>query len=142
MFASWFLGSSAGSFSIDSTTAAITTAAVFDYETTTSYGDGTTGVLAVKVVDGNGGSTTVAITVSVTDVNDTPTFGAASYTASVDEEQSSGTAITFGSALSTSDEEGDTVTYSLVGKVVPILPASLNVLDILQLQKYFSIQTY
>ena len=109
-------GSSAGSFAISGSTAAITTSAVFDYESgTTSYGDGTATVLAVKVVDGNGGSATVPITVNVNDINDAPTFGAGSYTASVNEEQSSGTAVTFGAALSSSDEDGDTVTYSLVG---------------------------
>ena len=69
----------------------------------------------MKVVDGNGGSATVPITVNVNDINDGPTFGAGSYTASVTEEQSSGTAVTFGAALSSSDEDGDTVTYSLVG---------------------------
>ena len=112
-----YLGTSAGSLAIDGSTAAITTAAVFDYESgTTSYGDGTAAVLAVKVVDGNGGSATVPITVTVNNINDAPTFGAASYTASVNEEQSSGTAVTFGSALSSSDEDGHTVTYSLVGK--------------------------
>ncbi len=106
------------SFAIDGSTATITTSIVFDFESgTTSYGDGTAAVLAVKVVDGNGGSATVPITVTVNNINDAPTFGAGSYTGSVDEEQASGATVTLGTAVSSSDQDGHTVTYSLVGKL-------------------------
>ena len=78
------------------------------------------------MVDGNGGSATVPITVTVTNINDAPTFGAGSYTASINEQQSSGTAVTFGSALSSSDEDGDSVTYSLVGKNLCVYIIKMN----------------
>ena len=92
---------------------------MFDYESgTTSYGDGTATVLAVKVVDGNGGSATVPITVTVNNINDPPSFGAGSYTGSVDEEKNSGETVTLGTAVTSSDPEGDTRSYSLVGKSI------------------------
>lgn len=110
-----FVGTSAASFAIDASTAAITTTAVFDYESgTTSYG-GTLATLAVKVVDSGGASATVPITITVNDINDAPTFGSGSYTGSVDEEQASGATVALGTALSTNDEDTDTITYSLVG---------------------------
>ena len=56
------------------------------------------------------------LTVTVTNINDAPTFGAASYTGNVNEEQTSGSAVTFSTAIAASDEDGHTLTYSLVGK--------------------------
>ena len=80
------------------------------------------------MIDGNGGSATVPITVSVNNINDAPTFANTSYTASVDEEKASGTAVTFGTALSSSDQDGDTVTYSLVGEAVILIVSCLHML--------------
>ena len=95
----------------------VSTAAVFDYEAgPTSYGDGTAATLGIQAVDGNGGTAQVALTVTVTDINDAPVFGAASYTGSVNEEQASGTAVTFSAAIAASDEDGHSLTYSLIGK--------------------------
>ena len=109
-------GSAASSFSIDSSTAAITTGALFDFESgPTSYG-GTLATLAVEAVDGNGGTAQVPITVSITDINDAPVFSPTSYTGNVDEEQSSGAAVTLTVSIGITDEDSDTPTYSLIGE--------------------------
>ena len=97
-------------------TGAVSTGAIFDYEVgPTSYGDNTVATLGIQAVDGNGGTAQVALTVNVVDANDAPTFGAASYTGTVNEEQSSGAAVTFSVAIAASDEDNDGLTYSLVG---------------------------
>ena len=112
-----FPGTQASSFSISSSTAAITTGSLFDYETgPTSYGDGSIATLGVRATDSSGGTSEVAVTINVNDVNDDPAFTAGSYTGSVDEEQSSGAAVTFSTAVAASDEDGHTIMYSLVGR--------------------------
>ena len=58
---------------------------------------------------------TAALTINIQNTNDAPAFGLGSYTASVNEEQSSGTALTFGTAVTSSDQDGDTPSYSLIG---------------------------
>ena len=72
--------------------------------------------LGIQAVDGNGGRAQVALTVSVTDINDAPVFGAASYTGTVNEEQISGSAVTFSTAIAATDEDNHSLTYSLVGE--------------------------
>ncbi len=110
-------GTLASTFSINSGSGAITTASLFDYETgPTSYGDGTVATLGIKAADGNGGTVEAPLTVTVTNTNDAPTFGPASYTGLVDEEQTSGAAVTFSTAIAASDEDGNSLTYSIVGK--------------------------
>jgi hypothetical protein len=111
-----FSGTLASTFSIDSASAAITTGSLLDYESDpTSYGDGSIATLGVKATDSSGGTAQVAVTISVNDINDDPAFSAGSYTGSLDEEQSSGAAVTFGTAVAATDEDGHTITYSLVG---------------------------
>ena len=110
-------GTLASTFSINSGSGVITTTSKFDYEMgLTSYGDGTVATLGIKATDGNGGSATVPITVTVNNINDPPSFGAGSYTGSVDEEKNTGETVTLGTAVTSSDPEGDTRSYSLVGK--------------------------
>ena len=109
-------GNAASAFSIDNATAAITTNSYLDYETDiVNYGDGTTAELGIRAEDGQGSTAEVALTIVVNNVNEPPVFGEASYTGSVDEEQSSGAAVTLGTAISTTDENGDSLTYSLIG---------------------------
>ena len=45
-----------------------------------------------------------------------PVLGAPSYTGTVDEEQSPGTAVSLAAAVSATDADGDTLTYSFSGK--------------------------
>lgn len=112
-----FIGTQASSFSIVGATGVVTTSALFDYETgPTSYGDGNVATLGIQVVDGSGGRAQVALTVSVTDVNDAPVFGTTSYTGTVNEEQNSGSAVTFSTAIAATDEDNHSLTYSLIGK--------------------------
>ncbi|CAD5111750.1 DgyrCDS1029 [Dimorphilus gyrociliatus] len=90
--------------------------ALFDYETTSSY------TIELKVIDSTGGTSltaSVTFTVIVDDWNDeTPQLGSASYTASVDESQDPGAAVTLSPTISSSD--GDAIDngnlrYSLTG---------------------------
>ena len=108
-------GTDASSFSIVSTSGQLQTSAALDYETKTSYS------VTVSVSDGNGGTDSITVTISVTDVDETPapannapafTEGT-STTRSVAENTTSGTNI--GSAVSATDADNDTLTYSLGG---------------------------
>ncbi|MFM1774717.1 MAG: hypothetical protein RJA53_327 [Bacteroidota bacterium] len=83
----------------------LNTAAVFDFETKTSYS------VRVRVTDAGGLSFEKAITISVTNVNEAPTDVAANAN-SVAENAASGTSVATMSA--TDVDAGDTFTYSLV----------------------------
>ena len=103
-------GTDAASFSIVSTSGQLHTNAALDYETKTSYS------VSVSVSDGNGGSDSIAVTINVTDVNENraPAFTAGtSTTRSIAENSNSGTDI--GSAVSATDADNDTLTYTLGG---------------------------
>ena len=110
-------GSLASTFAINSASGAITTGSLFDYEVgPTSYGDGTVATLGIQAIDGNGGTAQAALTVNIADVNDAPVFGPASYSGTVNEEQSSGAAVTFSTAIVATDEDSNSISYSLIGK--------------------------
>jgi gliding motility-associated-like protein len=83
----------------------LNTAAVFDFETKSSYS------VRVRVTDAGGLSFEKAITISVTNVNEAPTDVAANAN-SVAENAASGTSVATMSA--TDVDAGDTFTYSLV----------------------------
>ena len=106
-------GTDAASFSIVSTTGQLQTNAALDYETKTSYS------VTVSVSDGNGGSDSITVTINLTDVNETPANNApvftegTSTTRSVAENTGSGVAIS--TAVSATDADNDTLTYSLGG---------------------------
>ncbi len=101
-------GTDASSFSIVSTSGQLQTSAALDYETTTSYS------VTITVSDGNGASDSISVTINVTDANDAPVFSdGASTTRAVAENTASGTNI--GSAVSATDQDGNTLTYSLGG---------------------------
>ena len=91
------------SFAITGST--LTTAAVFDFETKSSYS------VRVRVTDAGGLSFEKVFTIGVTDVNDAPTNISATAS-SVAENAASGTSVATMSA--TDVDAGDTFTYTLV----------------------------
>ena len=60
-------GADATSFSIDSSTGQLRTAAALDYETKSRY------TITINVSDGNGGSDSISVTINVTDIDETIT---------------------------------------------------------------------
>ena len=101
-------GTDAAAFSIDSGTGQLKTSAALDYETKDSY------EVTITVSDRNGGSDSITITIKVDNVNDAPAFTEGdSTTRSVPEYTARGTNI--GEAISATDQEGDTLTYTLGG---------------------------
>ena len=115
-------GTDASSFSINSTSGQLRTSAALDYETKTSY------ALTITVSDGNDGTDSINVVISVTDVDETlsnnepvsnednsePVFTeGSSTTRSVPENTGSG--VDIGSAVSATDPDNDTLTYSLSG---------------------------
>ena len=101
-------GIDASSFGIVGSTGQLQTRAPLDYEEQDSYS------VVVTVSDGNGGTDTIGVAISVTDENDDPIFVEGDSTArSVAENTLTGENI--GSPVSATDEDGDTLTYSLSG---------------------------
>ncbi|MCG9130099.1 cadherin repeat domain-containing protein, partial [Candidatus Poribacteria bacterium] len=105
-------GTDASSFSIDSTSGQLRTDAALDYETKSSYS------VTITVSDGNEGSDSIAITINITDVdevvNSAPVFtDGDSVTRSIAENTGSG--VDIGTAVSATDVDEDTLTYSLGG---------------------------
>ena len=101
-------GVDAGSFGIISTSGQLQTRAELDYETKDSYS------VTILVSDGNGGTDTIGVVISVTDENDDPIFVEGdSTTRSVAENTDAG--VNIGSPISATDEDGDTLTYTLGG---------------------------
>ena len=101
-------GTDASSFDLVSTSGQLQTKAALDYETKSSYS------VTVSVSDGNNGSDSIAVTISVIDANDAPVFtDGTSTTRSIVENTASGQNI--GGAVSATDADSDTLTYSLGG---------------------------
>ena len=103
-------GTNAGAFSIVRTTGQLQTKAALDYETKTSYS------VTVNVSDGNGGSDSISVRINVTDVqeNRAPVFTDGSTTTRSVAENT-GASINIGRAISATDADNDTLTYSLGG---------------------------
>ena len=105
-------GIDAASFSIVSTTGQLKTKAALDYETKTSYS------VTITVSDGNL-TDTISVTINVTDIDETPPNRApmftdgTSTTRTIAENTTAGTNI--GSAVSATDADDDTLTYTLSG---------------------------
>ena len=104
-------------FQVDPNTGQVQTKAPLDYETKRSYTD-----LAVRATDSSGAIDAVIVTINVTDVdeideideNRAPSFAeGTSTTLTVPENTGSGQNI--GSAVSASDPDDDTLTYTLGG---------------------------
>ena len=99
------------SFSVDPNTGQLRTRAALDYETKRAYTN-----LAVRVTDSGGLTDAIILTINVTDVNEnrSPVFtDGNSATRAVAENTASGENI--GSAVSATDPDNDTLTYTLSG---------------------------
>ena len=100
-------GTDAGSFDIDTGSGQLKTNAALDYETKTSYS------VTITASDGKKNDT-ITVTINVTDVNEAPVFAATNDTAlTIAENTAAGTDI--GTAFAASDEDNDTLTFSLGG---------------------------
>ncbi len=105
-------GVNAGSFTIDSTSGQLRTNTALNYEAKSSY------TVEITVSDDTD-TDTIKVTINVTDVderpaNNPPVFTeGSSTTRSVDENTGSG--VDIGSAVSATDADDDTLTYSLSG---------------------------
>jgi hypothetical protein len=100
------VGADAGSFQIDSTTGAIVTRAVFDYETKAVY------VFQVVVNDGELDSFAREVRVQIWNTNDAPTFASPSGTGSIAENAATSTVIYDANA---SDVDSGSLTYTVTG---------------------------
>ena len=101
-------GADAAAFDIDAATGQLKTKAPLDFETKPAY------TVIVTVSDGNGGSDSITVTIELTDVNDAPIFDDGdSRTRSIAENTVAGEDI--GAAVSATDQDGDTLTYTLSG---------------------------
>ncbi|MDE0397656.1 MAG: cadherin domain-containing protein [Candidatus Poribacteria bacterium] len=99
-------GTDAASFDIVSTSGQLQTKAALNHETKASY---TVTVTASDSIL----SDSITVTISVTDVNDAPSFATDTATRSIAENRARGTNI--GAVIAATDEDGDTLTYTLSG---------------------------
>ena len=100
-------GTDASLFSIDDETGQLKTSGALNYETKDSY------TVTVTVSDGSQNDT-ITVTINVTNANDAPVFAATNDTAlTIAENTAAGTNI--GTAFAASDEDTDTLTFSLGG---------------------------
>ena len=100
-------GTDASPFSIDDETGQLKTSGALNYETKDSY------TVTVTVSDGSQNDT-ITVTINVTNANDAPVFAATNDTAlTIAENTAAGTDI--GTAFAASDEDNDTLTFSLGG---------------------------
>ena len=108
-----FDGTDADSFSINSTNGQLRTNAALDYETKASYS------VTITVSDGNNGSDTITVTITVTDVEERLTNSAPEFTdgesVSLSVAENTGSGVNIGDAISATDPDNDTLTYSLGG---------------------------
>ena len=106
-------GTDAVAFSFDNSSGQLQTNAPLDFETQPTY------VVTIAVSDGQGGSATITVTINITDVeelpeNNDPVFTDGNETTrSVEENTSAGTNI--GDPVAATDEDDDTLSYSLSG---------------------------
>jgi hypothetical protein len=110
----WTLGGTDGAaFSIDSTTGQLRTSASLDHETKDTY------TVTITVSDGNGGSATITVTINITDVDEIPDNTAPVFTegssATRSVAENTGSGVDIGSAVSATDDDGDTLAWTLGG---------------------------
>ena len=99
-------GTDAASFDIVSTTGQLQTKAALNHETKASY---TVTVTASDSIL----SDSIAVTISVIDLNEAPVFADDRVSRSVAENTAAGTKV--GAVITATDEDGDTLTYTLSG---------------------------
>ena len=106
-------GTDAAAFSIGSTSGQLRTSAALDYETKTSYS------VTITVSDGNGGTDSINVVINITDVDETPSNNEPVFTEGSSTSRSvlenTGSGVDIGSAVSATDADGDTLTYSISG---------------------------
>jgi hypothetical protein len=106
-------GADAARFAIDSATGVLTFVAAPNFETPADSGADNVYDVTVQVADGNGGTDTQAIAVTVTNVNEAPVItsngSGATASASAAENQTAVTTVT------SSDVDGGTAAYSIIG---------------------------
>ncbi len=100
-------GTDAASFDIVSTSGQLQTKAALDYETKTSYS------VTITAKDPDELSDTISVTINVTDVNEAPVYASNSITLTIAENTAA--SVNIGSAVSATDDDGDTLTYTLGG---------------------------
>ncbi len=112
-------GTDAASFSIESSSGRIKVKAALDYETKSSYSvivtvrAASAGVQSASLEPNAPGDYTVPVTIRVTDVNEPPQFPSDTATRTVEENSAAGTNI--GAVITATDQDGDTLYYSLTG---------------------------
>ena len=101
-------GTDAAAFDIDRTTGQLKTKAALDYETKNSY-------LVIVTVSDSAFTATIRVTISITDVDEShaPAFAGNRTTRFVKENTPAGENV--GSPVSATDEDDDTLTYTLSG---------------------------
>ena len=106
-------GTDAPSFSIDSSSGQLRTSAALDHETKDTY------TVTITVSDGKGGSATITVTINITNVDETPDNTVPVFAEGSDATRSiaenTGSGVDIGSAVSATDANGDTLSYSLGG---------------------------
>ena len=102
-------GTDAASFDIDTTSGQLKTNAALDYETKNAYS------VTVSVSDGNSGEGSITVRINVTDVNEAPIFTTDGGTTIREIAENTAAGVNIGSAVSATDQENDTLTYSLSG---------------------------
>lgn len=106
-------GTDASSFSLDSSTGQLKTNALLDYETQSSY------TVTVSVSDDEDGSDSITVTINVTDVDENLANNAPEFTdgdeATRTVAENTALGVNLGDPFSATDEDEDTLTYSLSG---------------------------
>ena len=99
-------GSKSSDFTIHASSGVVTLTGALNYEVTSSYS------LTVTASDSNGGVTQTSLTVTVTNVNDAPISLGNPYSATIAEDEPSGTNVLKTAA---SDEDAHAILFSLSG---------------------------
>ena len=102
-------GTDAASFGFDASTRKLKTSAALNYEETKKQYS-----VTLRVSDGVNAEDTVTVTIDVNDVNEAPTFPP-STPASLSVDENTATNTEFGAAVAATDQDGDTLTYSIGG---------------------------
>ena len=100
-------GTDAAYFDIDSSNGQLKTKSPLDYEEKSAY------AVTITVSDGEL-TDTIAVTISILDVNEAPVFAIDNITRAIAENTAADTNI--GAAITASDPDGDTLSYSLGGE--------------------------
>ena len=93
-------------FSIHPSSGVVSLAGALNYETTSGY------TLTVRASDANGGEATTSLYIDVVNQNDDPIFLGTPYSTSVSEDAAIGSTVL---VLTASDQDGDSLTFSLIG---------------------------